>query len=755
MIPHHDNHVRAWVRHHARQLSRKALTDGFQPAALHEYIDAVGQPLFWRIRLKNPDTADKWIRPMRRVEGGDFDLKQPEFPNGLPLYRLPELAGQPDAPVWIVEGETCADALTGLGTVATTSGGADSASRADWSILAGRTVTIWPDNDEAGRRYADTVAGILRGLGCVISILDAAALDLPTKGDAVDWLTVHPDATADEVANLPRLTGAGEGNDSAESIRKGDDYRLGLGKVDEADEEKERISQASALVAFVQERADLFHDENREVYAQDRESREVRRIDGHPFKDWLLASFYKGTGKSARDQSLREAVGTLSGLGRYDGECKQVSVRVAHIGGAYFLDLGIPGQSRAVKIEPGRWQIVENPEAMFVRTESMRPLPTPARDGDLSGLWALVNIPDDARLLVLAWLAECLRPDTPFPVLELIGEQGSAKSTTQSILRRLIDPNACDLRAAPKNTEDVFVGAGVNWMVSYENVSHLAAPMQDALCVLATGGGFAKRKLYSDADETVIQTKRPIVLNGISACITAQDLIDRSVSVETPVITTRTEMTAIWSGFGSQHASLLGGFLDLFAEALQRLPGISIPTADRPRLIEFARLGMAMAEAAGKPGTEFMRQFNASRQESIARTIDASPVATALLEWFEARHKVDSELAVKTLFGELERFKPQQTDAWPRSAKGLGDALRRAAPALRHLGVECRSLGKQGGSVKWSIIKGKLLAQCPESPEVLPGDLESTPDKDIGTFRTSVRELSPAGFGADDDVEVF
>lgn len=246
MIPHHDNHVRAWVRHHARQLSRKPMAEGFQPAALHEYADADGLPLFWRIRLKRPDTGDKWIRPMRRVEGGGFDLKQPEFPDGAPLYRLPELAARDDAHVWIVEGETCADTLTGLGVVATTSGGADSASRADWSMLAGRNMTIWPDNDEAGRRYADTVADILRGLGCVVSILDAAALDLPTKGDVVDWLTAHPDATADEVASLPRLMAGEEKIDPPGSPTSGDlDTAEGLPHADEAD--NARIARLAAL----------------------------------------------------------------------------------------------------------------------------------------------------------------------------------------------------------------------------------------------------------------------------------------------------------------------------------------------------------------------------------------------------------------------------------------------------------------------------------------------------------------------------
>lgn len=296
-----------------------------------------------------------------------------------------------------------------------------------------------------------------------------------------------------------------------------------------------------------------------------------------------------------------------------------------------------------------------------------------------------------------------MRPETPFPVLELIGEQGSAKSTTQKMLRRLIDPNSCDLRAAPKTIEDIFVSAGVNWIVSYENISHLSPQVQDALCVLATGGGFAKRKLYSDADECVILVKRPVVLNGISAAVTAQDLIDRTISIETPLITNRAEITDLWNQYEPNHANLLGALLTIFSESLSRLKSILLPAADRPRLAEFAKLGMAVAETMGKTGSDFLAQFNSSRQETIARTIDASPVASALIEWFDDNNRRTTKLPVKELFSQIERKKPTNTDSWPRSAKGFADTLRRIAPALRYMGIECRSLGKIGSNVYWEI----------------------------------------------------
>jgi len=188
----------------ARRLATGAKRDGFKPEALHEYTDQNGKPLHWRIRMKHPDNGDKWIRPMKQ-NGEGYTLGEPEYQDGKPLYRLHDLASRPVDPVIVVEGEWCADALAKIGVLATTSGAADSAGKADWQPLAGRTVTIWPDNDEAGQRYADAVADALRALGCSVRLVDVTALNIPHKGDVVDWLDSNSHATVPDVGALPSI----------------------------------------------------------------------------------------------------------------------------------------------------------------------------------------------------------------------------------------------------------------------------------------------------------------------------------------------------------------------------------------------------------------------------------------------------------------------------------------------------------------------------------------------------------------------
>jgi putative DNA primase/helicase len=83
-----------------------------------------------------------------------------KFPLVRSLYNLSELALRPDSPVLIVEGEKTADAAKQLFpdfVVVTSSGGAKSANKSDWSVLQGRDIVIAPDNDEVGISYTKKI----------------------------------------------------------------------------------------------------------------------------------------------------------------------------------------------------------------------------------------------------------------------------------------------------------------------------------------------------------------------------------------------------------------------------------------------------------------------------------------------------------------------------------------------------------------------------------------------------------------------
>lgn len=230
----------------ARRLADAAIRDGFKPQSLHCYRDASGAELFFRIRLKHAD-GRKWIRPMH-LNGAGYVLGEPALPSGKPLYRLQDLAARPADPVLVVEGELCADALAKLGLLATTSGSADSAETADWAPLAGREVRVWPDNDEAGQRYGLAVTAALEPLGCVVRVLDVEPLNLPPKGDAVDWIAANPDASAADVLALPlAVSPAPSPGNAAQSETPDAGVVARLASLPPLDYDRERVAAAEKL----------------------------------------------------------------------------------------------------------------------------------------------------------------------------------------------------------------------------------------------------------------------------------------------------------------------------------------------------------------------------------------------------------------------------------------------------------------------------------------------------------------------------
>ena len=664
--------------------------------ATWDYRAENGELLRQVVRLELPDGSKSYRQRRPDGDGWAWSMKGVrEVP-----YRLPELLAAPDAPVFVAEGEKCCDRLVELGFVATTNPQGAGKWRAEHAqFLKGRSVFVLPDNDEPGRKHAAQVLKSLHGLA------DARIIELPglpEKGDIADWLDAG--GTAEELARLVEQAPEPAPADDGEG------------------EEKERESQADQVVKFAQARYELLHDSQKNVYARDLVNGIVCRLTGRAFRDSIYAQFFEARGKGIKQASFGEALDTLTALGVTTGEPQQVFLRAGHHGGSYYIDLCQPGNAHAVQLSATGWRVVEKPPVVFVRGDAMQPLPNPVAGGSLGMLWELVNVPEDARLLVAAYLVDAYRTDGPFAGLELLGEQGSGKSLTAKFLRRLIDPNACDLRGAPKSVEDIFVVAGHSHMVTFENISHLHGSMQDALCILSTGGGIAKRTLYSNDEESIISVQRPWIINGISAAVTQQDLLDRTVSVDCPVIEERGTATGLNATFEKNHAALLGAVLDTAAKALAILPSIKLPPRDRPRLAEFAMLGMAVAQALGHEPQEFMRQFTASRRESIARVLDSSPVASAVLEFVQA-NPGGIRATVKEILSRLDSYKPVGADAWPKSPKGLGDALRRAAPALRQMDVECRSMGKgSGGVVTWAIRQKvpdskSQMSQVPTSDE--------------------------------------
>lgn len=243
------------------------------------------------------------------------------------------------------------------------------------------------------------------------------------------------------------------------------------------------------------------------------------RIRSSGFSSWLAWEFYMRYRKPPGENSIKSAIGLLDAKARFDAPTLPVFVRVAERDGKLYIDL-LNAARQVVEVTPGAWRVLDACPVQFLRTRAMLPLPEPRSGGSLDAIRPLVNLRSDPDwLLLAALLTYYLRSSSPFPIMVLQGEQGCAKSTTARIVRSLVDPNAVDLRSEPRGEQDLIISASNAWLVVLDNISKIPPWLSDALCRLATGGGFSKRALYTDDDEALFKVARPIVLNGITEFI--------------------------------------------------------------------------------------------------------------------------------------------------------------------------------------------------------------------------------------------
>jgi hypothetical protein len=483
----------------------------------------------------------------------------------------------------------------------------------------------------------------------------------------------------------------------------------------------------------------LFHTPELEAFGTWRVEghHETWRLRDAAFKRWLASRYYEEFEKAPSSQAVLDALGVLEGNALYKGPQKKVCTRLATRKGAIYLDL-CDSSWRCVKITAHGWKIVTKPHVKFRRARGMKSLPVPKRGGSINQLRQFLNVSDDKDFVLMAtWLVAGLRPLGPFPVLTLLGEAGSAKSTTARVLRELVDPNITPLRSEPREVRDLMIAAKNSWCVAFDNVSHLPVWLSDALCRLATGGGFATRQLYSDDEEKLFEATRPILLNGIDGVVSRGDLMDRSLITYLPVISDhqRKPEKEFWRLFYQARPRILGALLDAVSCALQRLPKVKLDHL--PRMADFAEWAVASESAFGWSEGSFIAAYDSNRSSANNLALEASPIVAPLRRVCARGTWTGTATELLRALNKRADDQNQQRD-WPKNGWSLSMHLRRIAPNLRAAGLDVLFGKKTAGEGSKRLITitrtiSKQLAEmidAVEQPKPNPGRIQRFPRYD-------------------------
>jgi hypothetical protein len=457
------------------------------------------------------------------------------------------------------------------------------------------------------------------------------------------------------------------------------------------DSQERQPSQAELLVQLARLKGTLLRDDYDDGYLCVRTggSRETMKLRSRRARGWLDREYFATFGRVAPAQAKADALALLEGLAMHETEPRPVYIRTGEWQGAVYIDLGDETRE-LVEVDASGWRIVPQAPVSFIRPKGMLPLPRPEPGGSVDALRPFVNVRDEAHFrLLVAWMVAAQRPRGPYPILCIQGEHGSSKSTTTRLVRRLVDPNASPVRATPRELRDLAIAGRAAHVLAFDNLSGVPLWLSDALCRVATGGGFATRALHTDDEEVIFDFLRPVIVNGIDDVATRPDLDDRCVVVRLPAIAPerRRRERDIVEAFSHAAPGIYGAVLSAVAGAIARERSTELPGL--PRMADFAVFAAAAERALGWPDGAFIAAYAANRSETTSWALEADLIAQLVVRFMASRQEWRG--TAKELLQELRAHASDQereSRAWPGAPHVLSSRLRRAAPVLRDLGLD-------------------------------------------------------------------
>jgi hypothetical protein len=404
-----------------------------------------------------------------------------------------------------------------------------------------------------------------------------------------------------------------------------------------------------------------------------------------------------------------EVIATLEARALDEGSEHKASLRLGGDHRMLTIDIGSPAGD-VVKITKSGWTHEPGSDVRFYRSVGMKPLPVPVREtGAIEGFLRFLGFDRPNALRLLGFLIGSLSPEGPYMCLVVEGQQGSGKSFVCEIAKRILDPHRVLKGRVPKDVRDLMISAQENFILNCDNASGMSNEMSDALCSLATGGGFATRKLYFDAELQYFSFTRAFIINGIADFVRRPDLQQRAIVLRLPKPPKkRLSEKKLRRRLEKLLPGLLGALYDAVAHALK-----NYNKTETPQTLRMADAAQWIAAAEGglpvEPG-EILTAIEETQTELMVETVMNDPLVMALLRLTTAR---PFEGTVGQLFAELHEEFPDGNRHLPKLPAHLSSSLKRQETALAKVGVLVEFVAKRKIGRIVRISRSKVVAPPP------------------------------------------
>jgi energy-coupling factor transporter ATP-binding protein EcfA2 len=451
------------------------------------------------------------------------------------------------------------------------------------------------------------------------------------------------------------------------------------------------LKKANELLRDIGNLFVLFHDEQQEGYAKfyDGQKIQVFKINSGDFDDKLRYLYFKLTSRGVNKTPIADAVATISAIAKYEGQQEVVYKRVGYLNGNLYINIG--DGEHFVQITSNGWEVIRQSPINFLNSKCTSRLPIPVKGGDKSQFFDLINVRDEEKPLVWGWLLGAFQPTPPYPILVVMGTQGSGKSTLTRMLRSLTDPSVAMTTAKPKDEKDLISVSLSGYVVALDNLSFIENDLSDTLCRIAYGETVVVRDLYTTADAATFKLANPLIINGINNPVSRPDLLSRSIVIDLPPIDTGNDEGALQAKFERNKPYIFGALCGDLVNALAHVGKTS--TEKLPRLAKFAR--WCCAAEYGKDDATFIEAYRSNINRSVIDNLENDIVALAvqkLAEHLIMRGVTQCHANATELLEALERhggvsLEARRTKFWPKDAPRLGKHMSRIETSLKNISI--------------------------------------------------------------------
>lgn len=476
--------------------------------------------------------------------------------------------------------------------------------------------------------------------------------------------------------------------------------------------------RASILAGMISAKVKLFHtNDGRAFMAVPTEQGGVLTypVDSSG-SELLMTNVWYHSSMGGAPPRFDEVAQILKMKARFEGPEQMTFRRVGHFGDRIYIDLG-DASGRCIEISADGWRLISTPPIAFLRDDGMRPLPVPVKGGTIHALKSILSLTDRSLCLLAGFMLNCLRGKPPFMFLAVEGQQGSGKSFLCDVAKRIIDPNLASKIRLPNNEGDLQVQANSYYLLVFDNASGMSGDISDSLCTLATGGAMAKRRLYSDAELSVIVVARPFIINGISDFISRPDLMERAIPLQLEALEKRRVEAELLAEFEDALPGILGALYDGVASALRDEK--ATPSPLDIRMIDAARWVTASESVLGFEPGSFVATLRAAQKEANNERVNNEPLVIELHRLLKDRPFLGY---IANLFQAIGAPETRQT-GMPKTPAQLSKTLNRLKPALSAVGIhlEVEERTKLGRLVRiWKDGQNPNQAKL-STPHQIPG----------------------------------